>query len=211
MQRSPKPSEANQATREQAGAPNTKRSRGLKVSGLNFGVGLLLISGAILALAAIAYLVLNNDQTVQSNALDNLNARIAEDKYQAVFLDSPDGQVYFGKLAALDNDSYVLSDIYYVQVSKTIQPDTGEEVTSGISLAKLGKELHAPYDTMFIERSQVLFWENIQDDGQVVCAIKAYQKETLGQDVTREKACDERDAETAANAGNGAAAAEEAN
>jgi hypothetical protein len=36
--------------------------------------------------------------------------------------------------------------------------------------------LHCPDDQMFIARDQVLYWENIQDKGQVVTAIKEYQE-----------------------------------
>lgn len=102
-------------------------------------------------------------------------SQIQSDKYQAIFLNSSDGQVYFGKLTVLNKDNYKLTDIYYVRVQQ-VQPDKNTQAQQNISLAKLGSEIHGPQDVMFINKSAVLFWENLKDDGQVVKAIKEYQK-----------------------------------
>ncbi len=101
---------------------------------------------------------------------------ISTDKYQAVFLNSQDGQVYFGKLGIYNPDLYVLTDIYYVRVDNPIQPEGADQAQqANISLAKLGAELHCPDDVMYISRDKVLYWENLQDKGQVVSAIKTYK------------------------------------
>jgi hypothetical protein len=42
-------------------------------------------------------------------------------------------------------------------------------------LIKLGNEVHGPEDSMVIERSQVLFFENLKNDGKVVDSINKYQ------------------------------------
>ncbi len=99
---------------------------------------------------------------------------IDEEKYQAVFLESTDGQVYFGKLGIFNDDLYVLSDIYYLRVEQQIQPES-EQPKNNVSLAKLGNELHAPEDFMYSARDKVMFWENLKDDGQVVKAISQYK------------------------------------
>lgn len=95
-------------------------------------------------------------------------------QYQALFLTN--GQVYFGKLSNVDDKYVTLTDIYYLQVQQTVQPaqNTGNNQNNNpqVSLAKLGSELHGPEDTMLVNRDQVLFWENIKDDGKVVQAIK---------------------------------------
>lgn len=97
------------------------------------------------------------------------------DQYQALFLTN--GQVYFGKLSNT-NDAYVeLRDIYYLQVTQN-ELQEGENNASAdpqISLAKLGNELHGPEDTMFVSRDQVLFWENLKTDSQVVTAINEFE------------------------------------
>lgn len=97
---------------------------------------------------------------------------IKSEKYQAVFLDDQNGQVYFGKLKTLNQDYYQLSDIYYIRVENNQNKDAQQN----ISLAKLGNELHGPEDVMFISKDKVLFWENLKDDGKVVQSIKEYKK-----------------------------------
>lgn len=104
--------------------------------------------------------------------------QVKKDQYQAVFLTN--GQVYFGKIAASNKDSIKLTDIYYLQVQQNVQPSDDENKDtnkdSQISMAKLGDELHGPEDTMFIQRDQILFWENLKDQGKVVQAIKNNNK-----------------------------------
>lgn len=102
-------------------------------------------------------------------------------QYQAVFLTN--GQVYFGKLSDV-NDRYLkLVNIYYLQVTPVLQTKTeGETGTQAnqqqqLSLVKLGQELHGPQDSMFVNRDQVLFFEDLKDDGKVVQAIKKYEQD----------------------------------
>jgi hypothetical protein len=100
--------------------------------------------------------------------------------YQAVFLTN--GQVYFGKIAKQDAGELVIKDIYYLQV---VQPplqgqQTGEAAQQAqaqpqVSLVKLGSELHGPSDEMHIYKNQVLFYEDLKDDGKVSQAIKEYK------------------------------------
>jgi hypothetical protein len=100
-------------------------------------------------------------------------------EYQAVFLTN--GQVYFGKIKGTDDNYLTLSDIYYLQVIQPPlqgsgqdaagQPTTAEGQQPQISLVKLGQELHGPVDEMHINRSQVLFYEDLKTDGSVVKAI----------------------------------------
>lgn len=109
-------------------------------------------------------------------------ARASE--YQAVFLTS--GQVYFGKVKNQNHQFVTLSDIYYLKVSDNLQPpasgETGTDINtnqtnqqSGLSLIKLGHELHGPVDQMEINRDQILFIEDLRPDSRVVEAIKDYQ------------------------------------
>ena len=95
------------------------------------------------------------------------------DKLQAVFLNT--GQVYFGKVTTLNNKYFVLTNIYYLQTSST--GSTQSNSSTSVSLVKLGCELHEPYDKMVINRDQVTFWENLQDDGQVAKAVKTFQQQ----------------------------------
>ena len=104
---------------------------------------------------------------------DNL-VGVNSGKYQALFLTN--GQVYFGKLAKVDNDTIKISDIFYLQVQQAVQPKEGEDKQGETQLVKLGEELHGPEDEMFIDRDQVLFWENLKGSGKVTEAISQYKK-----------------------------------
>lgn len=107
--------------------------------------------------------------------------RVDNSKHQAVFLTND--QVYFGKITAITDDVVVMENIYYLQnTGNQAADDAKQEATSptqqsNMSLAKLGNELHAPEDRMQINKEQVLFWENLKDDGKVSQAIKENQEQ----------------------------------
>jgi hypothetical protein len=101
--------------------------------------------------------------------------------YQAVFLTN--GQVYFGKISDQDSNTVTLKDIYYLQViqpplqgqQQAEQQQAAQQQQPQISLVKLGSELHGPVDEMHIYKSQILFYEDMKDDGKVAQAIKEYK------------------------------------
>lgn len=104
------------------------------------------------------------------------SATVAVDrsKFQAVFLTN--GQVYFGKIDSLDGKYVKLSNIYYLQVQQDVQPaKSNEKSESGVSLTKLGSELHGPDDEMHISSDQILFWENLKGDSRVVKTITEFE------------------------------------
>jgi len=161
-------------------------------------VGILLFAVAILITLVLVFMVIGGGKSVDD--------AVKKDKYQAVFLDSQDGQVYFGKLESYNGMTYRLTDIYYVRVEQRIQPEGAEAAAQpeqNISLAKLGNELHGPEDEMFISRDKVLFWENLKEDGQVVKAIREFQKnpDAAAQNTTNQQ---QNGADAGAGAGTGA-------
>lgn len=142
-----------------------RRHKGIAV--LRITAVVLLFSVTILIVALLVKLVVGGPKK-EADIVDT-------SKYQAVFLTG--NQVYFGKITSL-NDKYVsLQDIYYLKVNQQVQPkdSTSSSTGSDVTLAKLGIELHCPEDRMTINKDQVTFWENLQDDGQVVKAIKAFK------------------------------------
>ncbi len=106
----------------------------------------------------------------------NESKYVLTDKYQAVFLSS--GQVYFGKIATLNNRYVDLRSTFYLN-SQTQPGQTSASTTNSnqFTLVKLGCELHGPYDQMIINHSDVTFWENLRDDSQVVKSIKQWQQQ----------------------------------
>ena len=131
----------------------------------------LLVSASILVLGVIGFVATRNPES--------LNQYVDKSKMQAVFLNG--GQVYFGKITGLDDKTVRVSDIYYLRVNQQVQPDgSTSSANQAVSLVKLGCELHGPQDNMVINQSQVIFWENLKDDGQVAKAVVEYKKTNPG-------------------------------
>jgi hypothetical protein len=85
--------------------------------------------------------------------------------YQAIFLNSSDGQTYFAKITSISNKDITIKDIYYIRKDNR-----------KLSLAKLGSEIHGPKDRMYINREHVLFIENLKNDGETVKAILKFKQ-----------------------------------
>lgn len=108
-------------------------------------------------------------------------ATIDSSKFQAVFFTN--GQVYFGKLRALNGDYMKLTDIYYLQAQETQTnsenpQQTSEQTSPDVQLIKLGNEVHGPVDEMIISKDQMLFFENLKADGKVAQSIAKYKADT---------------------------------
>jgi hypothetical protein len=146
-------------------------------------ISVLVFLALVLALVSLLMVDKKVDKTEQANIEKRLSAIEEEDKYteqqvdsdrfQAVFLSS--GQTYFGKITEVTKDTIKLEDIYYLK-SGTVDKAGNPTVGTDMSLVKLGSELHAPDDVMFIERKNISFWENLKNDGQVTKAINDYKK-----------------------------------
>lgn len=132
---------------------------------------------AVIALVAVALLGYERFKTGGSVA--SVSSEVQKERFQAVFLTN--GQVYFGKLSNVEGNYIKLENIYYLQVQQSVQPSTSNPENSNtsddsqVSLTKLGKELHGPTDQMYISRSEVLFWENLEKESTVVKAIADYE------------------------------------
>ena len=133
----------------------------------------------MLIVAIIAIIVLIGGSWFAWMKMAGGDTGVKTGQYQAVFLTN--GQVYFGKVSNVNGSYVTLTDIYYLQVQESVQADnkntSDKDDQSQVSLAKLGSELHGPEDTMHISRQQVLFWENLKNDGKVVQAINSYKQE----------------------------------
>lgn len=128
-----------------------------KESGFSAWQALILILVIVIAVIGVVYYIFVGPQPSRST------------EWQAVFLTN--GQVYFGHISSENNREITLEDIYYLQISNPLQQDGQPAPKGELSLVKLGNELHGPKDIMFINRDQVLFTEDLRDDGKVVGAI----------------------------------------
>jgi hypothetical protein len=137
-----------------------------------FGLVVATLAVVILLVGLIVFVATGNN-------IKSEDSYVYSNKLQAVFLNT--GQVYFGNITALNTRYVVLTNIYYLQTSNSSGTSASTSTTSNantsVSLVKLGCELHQPYDQMVINRSQVTFWENLEDTGQVAKAVATFQKE----------------------------------
>lgn len=153
------------------------------------GVVAAVVAVVILLLGVIGFAVSSDSVKAEDKYVDN-------SKLQAVFLNT--GQVYFGNVKSLNNKYIVLGNIYYLQTSNGSSADTNKtNANSNVSLVKLGCELHEPYDQMVINRDQVTFWENLQDNGQVAKAVTAFEKQN-----PNGQKCSDQSSAASTNSGN---------
>jgi len=162
------PVHVNHGATAHAEAPVTtgrksKRGKGRKKL-VAISIAVIILAAAIVLAALMVY-------------RSSVNSLIDTSKYQAVFLTN--GQSYFGKLQPAGGSYMELTDIFYLQTKPTdstapqqATPDTSAQV----QLVKLGDEIHGPSDQMIIDKSQILFFENLKSDGKVAQSIAAYQK-----------------------------------
>jgi len=153
--------EANNSPSAQAGQNRYSNGSGMVKSVILVAV----IAVLLIVVLAGAMMFMKKDKDAGMDA-------VKKDQYQAVFLTN--GQVYFGKVEDMTKATVKLTNIYYLQVQQSVQPaeQKKDDKQAQISLAKLGEELHGPEDTMYIAKDQMLFWENLKDNGKVVQAIK---------------------------------------
>jgi len=133
----------------------------------------VVLVGSALLLAAVALYLGFSGTPITSES-----KQIDTSKYQAVFLNggATSGSVayttYFGHVTKLNGSYLILKDVYYL----TTASSTDQSQSANPQLTKLGcQQLHSPYDEMIVNRNQVAFWENLQDSGKVVQAIKQFK------------------------------------
>jgi len=132
---------------------------------------LVLVVLIVLVIALTAMLIIV--QTGEKN-----NTERYQDRWQAVFLEN--GQVYFGQIIAEKENELVLKNIYYYPENFLNYLQGGEErQLSDLSIIKLGTELHGPEDQMIINRSFVMFVENLKENSKILQTIKKYQEKML--------------------------------
>jgi hypothetical protein len=131
---------------------------------------MVLLAAIVILIVGVTLLVASGPKTEGSY--------VDSSKLQAVFLNT--GQVYFGKINALNDKYFVLSNIYYLQTTNAngaSASSTASSANTNVTLVKLGCELHRPFDKMVINSREVTFWENLESNGQVATAVSTFQKQ----------------------------------
>ncbi len=91
--------------------------------------------------------------------------------WQAVFLVT--GQTYFGRITKETKELIVLKEVYYLKEVPTAE---GKENASRLTVAKLDDELHGPENQMRINKSFILFVENLKPSSEIVKIIESFKK-----------------------------------
>jgi len=154
-------------------SPEMHRAPGGKSSVMPWAILLVVI------LAVLIGAVMFRDRIMPKNEPANKEGAVTETPsgYQAVFLTN--GQVYFGQLSGVNEQYMTLKDIYYiVLLPANLQGQPANAQAQGQpTLRKLGKsgELHGPVDLMKINREQIIYYQEITEEGEVMKAIRKYQ------------------------------------
>lgn len=121
---------------------------------------------AILAVAAVGVIGFSNPSSQKY---------VNKNELQAVFINvngASGGQVYFGHIEEVTNNYTRLTGVFFVQQS-TQKTSSNQSLV----LQKLGcQQIHDPEDQMIINNSQVLWWENLNNNGQVAKQVTQYYK-----------------------------------
>lgn len=110
----------------------------------------------------------------------------AKGKWQAVFLTN--GQVYFGHLSPFGMKYLKLDDVYYIRTaqvpvmpaplpegSATSTPQQPQYETRN-ELVQITEDAHGPEGTLYFPKQQILFWQTLRNDSDVVRLIASTRK-----------------------------------
>jgi hypothetical protein len=114
--------------------------------------------GAIVLIAAVVLLTLLIAHQIEAG--DTLGSAINPNEYQAVVLTN--GQIYFGKLSSPGDNYYYLRHVYYLTEQSTRAGQPRQR-----ALAPIVRDVHTPEDMMVINRSQIVYMENLKPTGEV--------------------------------------------
>lgn len=117
-----------------------------------------LVAGAVLTIVVVVLLTLLVSHFVEGS--DTLGSAINSSEYQAVVLTN--GQIYFGRLSAPGGSYYYLRHVYYLT-----EQSTRSGAAQQRALAPIVRDVHAPEDMMVINRSQIVYMENLKPTGEV--------------------------------------------
>lgn len=152
-----------------------------KPRGSNSRNRILILTGKIIAMIAVAAILIMLPRWLHLNlsaifSSSSSTETINKESFSAVFLSN--GQVYFGQLERSDQTEMVLKNVFYLQVADNTASASKSSILNQthFNLIKLGSELHGPTDELFVNRSQVLFYEYLRDDSKLVESIKNYKQ-----------------------------------
>lgn len=118
-----------------------------------------LIASIVLVVAILGFV----GWTVWSNGKSGQTG-IDSSKYQSIHL--MDGKIYFGKLSVQSNESFKLTNVYYLDIPVADAESANSNAAANPSLVRLSKAIYGPDDEMIIAKDQVLYFQNLTSDGK---------------------------------------------
>lgn len=159
---------ASRAPEEQVVEPSTPPARHSAMPKLpkrnnKKAFGLVGVALAVLVVAAVLW-----NSVFGAGAIGHIN----KSGYQAVFLTN--GQVFFGKLQSTAGDYAKMTKVYYIQGQSSENAKATDAGLSNVAeLVKLENSVHGPKDELLIHKDQIMYFENLKDDGQAAKLIES--------------------------------------
>ncbi len=135
----------------------------------DYGKAILVLTTLIFVLVLIFTSISLWQNGMARNTIQLLKYR---DSYQAVFLNN--GQVYFGNITEVTNKYIILKDPYSIKLQQTQADEEGSTTQSEVKLLSIEDEFYKPAGYMLIEKSGILFIEELQDSSQIIGIIESY-------------------------------------
>jgi len=108
----------------------------------------------------------------QDGTFRNISQTIGfKNTFQAVFLSN--GQLYFGKITEMTNEYIMMENPHFLQLAQE-QAEIEEGVQPEMQLISIKDEFHKPKDFVLIEKSSVIFIEELRDASQIADAIQNF-------------------------------------
>lgn len=95
-----------------------------------------------------------------------------KNSYQAVFLNN--GQLYFGKITEITNAYIIMDRPHFLQLAQEPIDQEEQEVQPEMKLISIKDEFHKPKDFILIEKSSVIFIEELRSVSQIADAIENF-------------------------------------
>lgn len=166
-------------------------AQGPGVVGRLLVLSLIIVSVAVTAFVGFAI----------ARGVDGEMGRVNKDQFQAVFLTSTNPEVYFGRIVDIDSNTITMESVFFPRVTQSLQnpPNNAEQ---NVSLVDLKSAIHGPDDQMYIDKDQVVFWQNMNNDGLVARSIINFlnsPEEPAADASSTDEAADAQNSETPAN------------
>jgi hypothetical protein len=148
-----------------------------RISSSNFNAIALVVIALVLALVYYGFVNLRSGLVFALLAIllvigvkFSSHPNIKSGQFQAVTLTN--GATFYGHLKNVDSDTATLTEVYTLQTTQQPSSTDSKTTTTTPVLVNLSRVLPDPENEMTIKTDKIVLWENLQDSGKVVQAIR---------------------------------------